>query len=489
MKTHVAPADGTRTRRIDPRLQRILDHVWGPTGSALLHALAILLLLQVAMRSPPLPDRPIEAEIVELPPADFDDFDHSLPDHPPGDIDVFIEPTVAMPSQDAPLSPNDLVDPPADLPEPFDTRSPLKFAGLTFGVTGDMRKRGIENAGGRAETEAHVVRALEWLKNRQLADGSWEGDGAARNPAAMTGMALLCFLAHGETPSASVRYGPTVDRGIRWLVARQRADGAFDDNVYANAIGAYAIAEAYFLTRIPSLRIAMESGLGRIVAGQQDTGAFTYGYAKNGRRDTSVAGWQVQALKAGVLAGADVPGLETALHRCADGLRANYQASTGRFLYAPAPGKDEGSEPTLACTGVGVLSLQLLGLADCREVEGGLRALEGHKPDYRAPAGTGRPLYAWYYITQAMFRAGHGAWSRWQGAFVKTMSAAQNGDGSWTPTGAEETAMGPVYGTTFSALSLMVYYRDGLGTFRPIPVGAPAARSVTQPDDVPVRVL
>lgn len=489
MKTHTSPADGTRTRKLDPRLQRILDHVWGPTGSALLHALAIFLLLQIAMRPPPPPpDRLIEAEIIDLVPADFDDFESWLPDRPPENSDVFINPAVALPSQNEPLTPDDLVEPPTDLPEPFDTRSPLKIPGLDFGVTGDMRKRGIDAAGGRRETEVHVVRALEWLKNRQLADGSWEGDGAARNPTAMTGLALLCFLAHNETPATSVQYGPTVDRGIRWLVARQQADGAFDDNVYAHAIGAYAIAESYFLTRIPSLRVAMESGLGRIVAGQQDTGAFTYGYARNGRRDTSVAGWQVQALKAGVLAGADVPGLEAALHRCADGLRANHQTSTGQFLYAPVPGKDEGSQPTLACTGVGVLSLQLLGLADCREVEGGLRALEGHTPDYRAPAGTGRPLYAWYYITQAMFRAGHGTWTRWQNAFVKTMTAAQNGDGSWTSAGADETGMGPVYGTTFSALSLMVYYR-GLGTFRPIPVGAPTARSVTQPDDVPVRVL
>lgn len=489
MKTGIPPADGARTRRIDPRLQRILDHVCGPTGSALLHALAILLLLQIALRPPPLPDRGIEAEIVQLVPADLERFQRELPDRPPEDVDVFIEPTVAMPTQDTTLTPSDMVEPPANLPESFDTRSPMKIAGLNFGVTADMRKRGIEAAGGRGEIEVCVVRALEWLKNRQLADGSWEGDGAARNPAAMTGMALLCFLAHGETPSASVQYGPTVDRGIRWLVARQRPDGAFDDNVYANAIGAYAIAEAYFLTRIPSLRMAMESGLGRIIAGQQDTGAFTYGYAMNGRRDTSVAGWQVQALKAGVLAGADVPGLETALRRCADALRANHEASTGRFLYAPVPGKDEGSQPTLACTGVGVLSLQLLGLADCHEVEGGLRAIEGHKPDYRAPAGTGRPLYAWYYITQAMFRAGHGAWSRWNGAFARTMTAAQNGDGSWTPAGAEEAALGPVYGTTFSALSLMVYYRGGLGTFRPIPVGAPTARGVSQPDDVSVRVL
>ena len=485
MKTGRTPE--TDRRRMNPRLRRILDHVWGPTGSALLHVLVILLLLQFAIQPTPVRDRAIEAVIEEMNPADLDDFQRDIDAVDSTPADVFVNPVV--PSPDPADAPSDLVDASPDMGEAVDVFSPLKMPGLRFGVTALRRKAALEVAGDRhTDTEACVVRALEWLKDRQLADGSWSGDGAARNPAAMTGLALLCFLAHGETPAASERYGATVERAIRWLAARQRADGAFDENAYANAIAAYAISESYFLTRIPSLRLAMEHGLGRIIAGQQDTGAFTYGYAKNGRRDTSVAGWQVQALRAGYVAGADVPGLEAALRRCADGLRANYEPSTGRFLYAPEPGKTDGSRPTLACTGIGVLPLQMLGLSASREAEGGLRALADHTPDYRAPEGTGRPLYAWYYITQAMFREGRGTWRRWNGAFAKTMAAAQNGDGSWISAGAEESDLGPVYGTTLSALSLMVYYRS-LGTYAPIPAAVPAGGAVSQPDDVPVVVL
>ena len=476
----------TDRRRRSPRLQRILDHVWGPTGSVFLHVLVILLLLQFVVQPKTVRDRAIEAVIEEMNPADLDDFRRELDHMDPPPVDPVVNP--AIPAPDLTADAADLAEVAPAMVEAVDVFSPLKMPGLRFGVTASLRRAGLEATGDRhTDTEACVVRALEWLKGRQLADGSWSGDGAARNPAAMTGLALLCFLAHGETPASSERYGETVGRAIRWLAARQRPDGSFDDNAYANAIAVYAIAESYFLTRIPSLRLAMEGGLGRIVAGQQDTGAFTYGYAKNGRRDTSVAGWQVQALKAGFVAGADVPGLETALRRCADGLRANHEPSTGRFLYAPEPGKAEGSRPTLACTGIGVLSLQMLGLAGSREVEGGLRALAEHRPDYRAPEGTGRPLYAWYYITQAMFREGKGAWRRWNGAFARTMSAAQDADGSWVPAGAEETGMGPVYGTTFSALSLMVYYRT-LGTYAPVSA-APQPGGISQPDDVPVVVL
>jgi len=476
----------TDRRRRSPRLRRILDHVWGPTGSVVLHVLIILLLLQFVIQPKTVRDRTIEAVIEAMNPADLDDFRRELDRADPTPVDPVVNP--AIPTPDLAADPGELAEVAPAMVEAVDVFSPLTMPGLRFGVTASLRRTGLEANGDRhTDTEACVVRALEWLKDRQLADGSWSGDGAARNPAAMTGLALLCFLAHGETPASSERYGGTVDRAIRWLAARQRPDGSFDDNAYANAIAVYAVAESYFLTRIPSLRLAMEGGLGRIIAGQQDTGAFTYGYAKNGRRDTSVAGWQVQALKAGFVAGADVPGLATALGRCADGLRANHEPSTGRFLYAPEPGKPDGSRPTLACTGIGVLSLQMLGLAGSREVEGGLRALAGHRPDYRAPEGTGRPLYAWYYITQAMFREGQSAWRRWNGAFARTMSAAQNTDGSWISAGAEEAELGPVYGTTVSALSLMVYYRT-LGTYAPVPADPQPGR-VSQPDDVPIVVL
>lgn len=484
MKTGRTPE--IHRRRMNPRLRRILDHVWGPTGSVILHGLVILLLLQFAIQPKTVRDRAIEAVLEEMNPADLDDFRRELDHVDPTPIDPVVNPVI--PAPDTAADPADVVEPAPAMAEAVDVFSPLKMPGLRFGVTASRRKAGLEAAGDRhTDTEACVIRALEWLKDRQLADGSWSGDGAARNPAAMTGLALLCFLAHGETPASSERYGETVGRAIRWLAARQRADGSFDDNAYANAIAVYAVSESYFLTRIPSLRLAMEGGLGRIIAGQQDTGAFTYGYARNGRRDTSVAGWQVQALKAGLLAGADVPGLEAALRRCADGLCANHERSTGRFLYAPEPGKSDGSRPTLACTGIGVLSLQMLGRASSREVEGGLRALEDHRPDYRTPEGTGRPLYAWYYITQAMFREGKTAWRRWNGAFARTMTAAQNADGSWVSAGEEEVELGPVYGTTFSALSLMVYYR-ALGTYAPVSA-PPQPGGVAQPDDVPVVVL
>lgn len=487
----VASADEPPRRRLDPRIQLIIDHLWGPTGSVILHILIIIFLVNLVIQPQRIERAEIEVQVIEPEESKLEEFKKELEQLQ--DIEVDIKPPEAEmvaeqpPEMDQPTS-NTPQDELAALDIASDVQSALIMKGLIASRTAAGRMSALSKYNRRfaGETEAAVIKALEWLKNNQLQDGSWLNEGGTRNAVAMTGLGLLCFLAHGETPATSERYGPTVDRAIKYLISKQREDGSFDGNSYANGIAVYAISEAYAMTRIPSLRTAMEKGIERIIRGMQDTGGFTYNYEKNGRRDTSVAGWQAQAMKAAYIAGADVPGLAEALQRCANGFKMNYIPEQGRFRYAPQPGKAEGSGPTLACTGIGVLSLQLLGHASSPEVEGALKTLEQHVPNYKNPEGTSRPLYSWYYITQAMFHKGRGTWERWNNVFARELVQSQNDDGSWVSAGKEETDYGKVYGTTFSALSLMVYYRM-LPTYQPIAVEEkPTEKSK---DDVMVEVI
>ena len=64
--------------------------------------------------------------------------------------------------------------------------------------------------GGTPQCEDAVVKGLDWLKSTQLPDGSWS---RSQNPAAMTGLALLAYLGHCETP-LSENYGDNVLRAI-----------------------------------------------------------------------------------------------------------------------------------------------------------------------------------------------------------------------------------------------------------------------------------
>jgi squalene-hopene/tetraprenyl-beta-curcumene cyclase len=74
--------------------------------------------------------------------------------------------------------------------------------------------------------------AVRWLETHQNADGGWgedirsyhdtEARGRGVSTASQTAWALLAFLAAGVRSDAT-------NRGVRWLVATQRADGTWDE--------------------------------------------------------------------------------------------------------------------------------------------------------------------------------------------------------------------------------------------------------------------
>ena len=92
--------------------------------------------------------------------------------------------------------------------------------GLAGSVPGTMGRRGggqraaamLEN-GGKKEGEKAVLKGLDWLVKHQSPDGSW----GPSYQGAMTGFALLAFLGHNELP-VSPEYGPTVQKGLDWLL-------------------------------------------------------------------------------------------------------------------------------------------------------------------------------------------------------------------------------------------------------------------------------
>jgi peptide/nickel transport system substrate-binding protein len=73
----------------------------------------------------------------------------------------------------------------------------------------------VKKFGGSGGGVNSVNKALMWLARVQNADGSWGNQSPAH-----TGMALLTFLAHGETP-LSEQYGNTVQKAMKWLVDKE----------------------------------------------------------------------------------------------------------------------------------------------------------------------------------------------------------------------------------------------------------------------------
>jgi len=91
--------------------------------------------------------------------------------------------------------------------------------------------RGLR-AAGESDREAHVLRAGEWLRSIQNADGGW-GEScasydqntfvAAPSTPSQTAWAVLGLLASGDAISSSVQ------KGIEYLTETQRQDGGWDE--------------------------------------------------------------------------------------------------------------------------------------------------------------------------------------------------------------------------------------------------------------------
>lgn len=300
---------------------------------------------------------------------------------------------------------------------------------------------------------------LRWLKKTQNADGSW----AAEHKAAMTGFAVLCFLGHGETPE-SPEFGPTVKRGLDWLLATGTAGHGklaepSQPGVYEHAIASYALGEYYTMTRDERVAELVKQANTIIVHGQDPQGGWQYGYGKGPDSDTSVSGWQIQSLKAAHLTGLGIPGVDEALDKAMLNLK-RMQAEDGSFGYRKAGDRD------YTLTGVGVLCTYLWKQDKDKSVKSGIESLlrmtEKYPVKYK---GSSADLYAWYYNTQACLMFGGSPWNKWNRMFQDEIADAQSPDGSWPPTGGkghkenEPNITGQTYRTTLCILMLQVFYR------------------------------
>lgn len=269
-------------------------------------------------------------------------------------------------------------------------------------------------------THEAVLRALRWLAVNQAVDGSW-----GKTKPAMTALALLAYLAHGETIQ-SQEFGHTVGAALLFLIDAQEPDGHFegrDAHDYTQPIAAYALSEAYGMTRNPTVKAAAIKALSEVVKGQHPGGGFDYNLKPSSRNDMSYMGWCVQALKAGEVAGLmdDVDGLGKAIRWAALGVRKNYGERNGEggFGYT-IPGRSSG------LSGAGVLCLQLLGQGKSQEVRSTLPMLQVRYAFNWDRPPSGSVLYYWSYITQAFFHEGGAGWRSWNKQFSKPLVAAQH---------------------------------------------------------------
>jgi hypothetical protein len=337
------------------------------------------------------------------------------------------------------------------------------------------RLQKLAQNGGNPECERAVSSSLEWLKQKQNPDGSWPG----QNKAAMTGLALLCYLGRCETPESPF-YGDTVLKGINYLIelSNKNEYGYIGEEIksgastYAHGIATYALGEMYTLARLgskelPGMKDAFVKGVKLIIENQNKRGSWTYGGVEAGKpygynkdsggEDLSVAGWQFQALKAAKNSSLKIDGLHSALDKCVDYVLAK-QTKDGGFGNA---NRDQHYNQW-SLTGAGTLALQTAAKGKTKAIKDSIeflhKFLEAEPLDWNKNCN----LYCWYYYTQAFFQAGGDEWKFYNQQFLPQILAAQNPDGSFKkgrPNWPAGDAADPVYRQVLCTLQLEVFYR------------------------------
>ena len=194
------------------RAQQLRQHMIGPAISAVFHV-ALLLLLSfyvVAKQRPieqavevttePLEIKEPEEKVIE----EIEEVQEEMADEAP-QMEVPVNPTTEVAdsamedvSDEAPQTDDNL-----DMEEVLDVvnnPTPLKLPGLYGGRSAAGRAGAARRYGAGKAGQDAVLKALRWLAKVQQEDGSWNGLPAD------SGLALMCFLAHGETPLSEPRF-------------------------------------------------------------------------------------------------------------------------------------------------------------------------------------------------------------------------------------------------------------------------------------------
>jgi len=345
--------------------------------------------------------------------------------------------------------------------------------------------------GGSEATEKAVEAGLDFLARHQSTDGSWRlhdfgngrpeyrnvGLGDTESNTAGTGLALLAFLGAGYTHNDG-KYAPVVERGLNYLLQRQKPDGdlfipppnAAEANtwLYSHGIASIALCEAFGMTRdVEFLQGPAQRAIDFIVAAQS-TEYGGWRYLPRIGSDTSVSGWQLMALKSAERVGLTVPPqcypLVTKWLDFAQGVNGD----PTRYAYMPQSEFDHQRVVSRVMTAEALLMRQYLGWnRDHPNLTGGADYLLTQLPSLGTAEAPNRDSYYWYYATQVMFHMKGEHWTRWnerlRPLLVDSQEAAGPLAGSWDPRGEVPDrwggAGGRVYVTAMHLLMLEVYYR------------------------------
>jgi len=322
---------------------------------------------------------------------------------------------------------------------------------------------------------AAVTRGLDYLRRKQLDDGSWRSDigyklmegyrvtssvldqrRSGGGHVGVSSLAVIAFLAGGHVPGRGP-YGRVIERGIEYVLRSVNPeDGYISENgsrMYSHAFATLCLAETYGMTHQADLRQKLQDAVDLIVKSQNERGSWRYlPFAKDS--DMSITVCQVQALRAARNVGLKVPRttIDRAIQYIKDSAVTDNEQYRGSFKYQPR----YHTRSSFPLTAAGVTALYGAGVYDDEDIERGLDFLQNtHNSLYRRFPHHYFYYYGHYYAVQAMFIAGGRYWETYFPRVRGELLAEQRADGSWP----NDVGPGPVFGTAVACIVLQIPLR------------------------------
>jgi hypothetical protein len=310
------------------------------------------------------------------------------------------------------------------------------------------------NVKAQDEARTRVARGLAFLVSIQEPDGAWLLQGS-KHPAA-TALAVMAFLSAGHVPGEGP-YQDQLDRAVRWVLQNQKPDGLFSEatgqEMYIVAICTLMLAEVSGMTDATlarRIKPALEKGVAVILRAQcrqpgSSRGGWRYAVASSDA-DLSVTGWQFLALRAAHNLGCDIPAERIDL--AADFVLRCYEPRSGGFCYMP------GVNVTKACTGTGILCLELRGASGARGAAAEVLKAKAYLVSHPLQRRDDFFYYTAYYGAQAMYQPRSNYWQLYRGHLHRALFDEQKSNGGWI-----DESYGPAYASALAVLSLTVEQR------------------------------
>ncbi len=277
-----------------------------------------------------------------------------------------------------------------------------------------------------AEAERAIDRGLKFLLASQNADGSWSSDNGDYAIAG-TSLGLMAFMVEGHFPGFG-RHGEALDRAKKYLLKRSKDSptGAMGVKMYEIGLFTIAMSELWGMTSDPADNKVIQESLERVVQiilrSQSPLGGWRYAPRPDSGQDTSVTAMVFVSLASAREAGVLVP-TET-IERLTGYLRDQaFDEQRGGFGY-------QGKGYTIACTAGGVYAAQLAGNRETEWVEAALSSLE-NDPKMFSRKDNGHFYYSHYYAMQAMVQAGEARYAKWYPRIRDSLIQLQQPNGSW----------------------------------------------------------